>query len=64
MVLSNIQKRINSNIMKIVPKSREKGTFPSSFCETNITLIPKPHRGSIGSVPDLLDEEQEQRVWI
>ena len=32
--------------LKCIHKIAEGGTLPKSFCETNITMIPKPDKGN------------------
>ena len=32
-------------LLKLFQKIAEEGTFPTSFCEATITLIPKPDKG-------------------
>jgi hypothetical protein len=41
-VLSDTQRRPNSNSPQTIPQSR-KGALPNSFYEATITLTPKPH---------------------
>ena len=33
-------------LLKLFQKIAEEGTFPTSFCEATITLIPKPDKGN------------------
>ena len=43
-IASNIQRRANAYPSKTLPKIAEEGTFPNSFYEATIILIPKPDK--------------------
>ena len=43
-ILSNIWRRANAYPSKTLLKTAEEGTFPNSFDEATITLIPKPEK--------------------
>ena len=40
-MLPNIQRRINTNPSKNLPKAEQKGTLPNAFYQVNITLVAK-----------------------
>ena len=45
-ILLNIQRRIIALLLKLFQKTKEDVSLPSSHCEANIILIPKPNETS------------------
>ena len=43
--LLDLQRRPDTNFLKLFHKSEREGTLPNSFYEATITLTPKPHKG-------------------
>ena len=43
-ILSNIREELMPILLKLFKKIAEEGTFPNSFYEATITLIPKPDK--------------------
>ena len=41
---THFERKIDTNLLQILPENKEKGIIPNSLCDVSITLLPKPDK--------------------